>query len=869
MDKQRLGVPGSVSWQRKEMKPESDEELRKPDLPLAAYDGGPKPQLHELGPLEDVGCTDIPRDSSFSRVVCCLWLEGKCKRKGWHVNDRKLCLHEDVPGIPCGFGDNCKYHHFKTRTSSLPWADPLSQKPAFQKVLHSRLQEADLPHLASDGGPKPPLHELGGLEGVRCTDIAEDTSISCGSGAHALSTKVSVVCCLWLEGKCWRKGQHVHGKKLFLHEDVPGMACGFGSICKYHHFKTRTPSLADPLSQEPTVQKALQSRPVQNQSDGDPLPRTEVLHVGMMALIKAASVWGEVMEISHSPLQAAAPVHVRYGGTKMQTGWFSVHELQIADYSCLMEGTRVTVRHESGPFYCTVKGVSAESRRARRPVEVHYEGYGSEDDEWVGADRLRSRAIQFLQPKMPAQHAIEDLEDQDEAETSGGDSGGPALQRRMVVLVKRKGGVLRGEVLQVSSDTEAAALVQVWSDSSTSEPASWLGVKSLQVPDYSAFEVGLQVGVVAGGKVYLATVLQMSSDGTSRASPVRVRYNGYTADHDEWVGAERLRSKALNLIEPSMPRASPNPELSPSTQGNNVLHVGMIVCNSDSLVCGEVLEVSSAAERAKAPVKVRQSTTKTHSAWFPVEKLRLPDYSGLCVGMHVTVLSDGTPYLCTVLEISGRRGRSKQPVRVNYSGYTSKDDEWVGPDRLRSKHVKLVHVSLPSTPSRTEPVETRRPSIPTVKIAEPRRSGPELSLSGSAAAQSAESLPWDEEGSDHENAARGLDSAVEAVDAALTAESHPAVLKRDLEKDLRATLGTAHVRKVLVQHGWTGSGFPQTPDLETLKQQLSLAKAELHELESQGSCSEDVSDEAEQQLFDVASSCAADCKDPETRAQHV
>ena len=218
MDKQRLGVPGSVSWQRKEMKPESDEELRKPDLPLAAYDGGPKPQLHELGPLEDVGCTDIPRDSSFSRVVCCLWLEGKCKRKGWHVNDRKLCLHEDVPGIPCGFGDNCKYHHFKTRTSSLPWADPLSQKPAFQKVLHSRLQEADLPHVASDGGPNSPLHELGGLEGVRCTDIAEDTSISCGSGAHALSTKVSVVCCLWLEGKCWRKGQHVHGKKLFLHK---------------------------------------------------------------------------------------------------------------------------------------------------------------------------------------------------------------------------------------------------------------------------------------------------------------------------------------------------------------------------------------------------------------------------------------------------------------------------------------------------------------------------------------------------------------------------------------------------------------------------------------------------------------------------
>ena len=87
-------------------------------------------------------------------------------------------------------------------------------------------------------------------------------------------------------------------------------------------------------------------------------------------------------------------------------------------------------------------------------------------------------------------------------------------------------------------------------------------------------------------------------------------------------------------------------------------------------------------------------------------------------------------------------------------------------------------------------------------------------------------MPWDEPGgSEDEDVARGLDSAIQAVEAA-TATTNPAEQKRDLQKALQQTTGTAHVRKVLAEFGWNGLDFPQTPDLKALKEQLLLAKAE-------------------------------------------
>ena len=58
------------------------------------------------------------------------------------------------------------------------------------------------------------------------------------------------------------------------------------------------------------------------------------------------------------------------------------------------------------------------------------------------------------------------------------------------------------------------------------------------------------------------------SDLKERArAPVYVRYSGYASEHDEWVGADRLRSKFLMLHEPSL--QGHNPERGSSVQHSN------------------------------------------------------------------------------------------------------------------------------------------------------------------------------------------------------------------------------------------------------------------------------------------------------------
>ena len=412
-------------------------------------------------------------------------------------------------------------------------------------------------------------------------------------------------------------------------------------------------------------------------------------------------VRGSVVEITDSARRVAEPINVQYGS---QTGWFGVHELQVPDYSSLRKGMEVQVKYGNKAFSCTVKGVSMERQRAKRAVEVHYNGYDSDDDEWVGADRLMSHALKFVQPRLLGQanpaNAKPSSAGDDAKPTFSSGSRGPVLKLGMAVVVKRKNALLRGVVVEVSNEAEKAALVQTWLGSSESEMA-WFGVQDLQIPDYSAFAVGLQVGVTSGTKVYLATVLQVNFDEDKRSTPIHIRYNGRQAEDDEWVGADRLRSKALKLIQPTMPSASSvsskeskssssDPASKVASPGRPALQCGMVVFNVSSSLCCEVLEISSAPERAAAPVKVRQYTTKNHSAWLAVDQLRLPDYSGLVKKLRVTVHSDGKPYLCTVLEVSNSKERAQAPVRVHYEGYSSEDDEWVGADRLRSKELTLL-----------------------------------------------------------------------------------------------------------------------------------------------------------------------------------
>jgi glutathione S-transferase len=65
------------------------------------------------------------------------------------------------------------------------------------------------------------------------------------------------------------------------------------------------------------------------------------------------------------------------------------------------------------------------------------------------------------------------------------------------------------------------------------------------------------------------------------------------------------------------------------------------------------------------------------------------DYSGMETGMKLHIEFDGVYYAGEVVQVSKAKNRTKAPVKVTYKGYEG-GDEWVGGDRLRSKALKIV-----------------------------------------------------------------------------------------------------------------------------------------------------------------------------------
>jgi len=61
------------------------------------------------------------------------------------------------------------------------------------------------------------------------------------------------------------------------------------------------------------------------------------------------------------------------------------------DYSALVKGTRVQA--ETDGKYYAAEVVTVNKKRGKAPVKVHFVGYDDNSDEWVGADRLRSKLL--------------------------------------------------------------------------------------------------------------------------------------------------------------------------------------------------------------------------------------------------------------------------------------------------------------------------------------------------------------------------------------------------------------------------------------------------------------------------------------------
>lgn len=69
------------------------------------------------------------------------------------------------------------------------------------------------------------------------------------------------------------------------------------------------------------------------------------------------------------------------------------------------------------------------------------------------------------------------------------------------------------------------------------------------------------------------------------------------------------------------------------------------------------------------------------------------DYSALAKGTTLQAESDGTWYAAEVVAVSEAPKRAKAPVKVHFKGYDNSYDAWLGGDRLRSKAVTVKKVS--------------------------------------------------------------------------------------------------------------------------------------------------------------------------------
>jgi len=147
----------------------------------------------------------------------------------------------------------------------------------------------------------------------------------------------------------------------------------------------------------------------------------ECLEVGMKLRAKYGDEFysAEVLHVSTAKKHAKAPVKVHYlGYDTSDDAWMSLDKLRSKhlpkaaalpaaqgkaksqwDYTGLEIGMRVQAESDGKYFAAEVVALSEAPRRRQAPVKVHWVGYTSQSDEWVGGDRLRSKALKGAQQK--------------------------------------------------------------------------------------------------------------------------------------------------------------------------------------------------------------------------------------------------------------------------------------------------------------------------------------------------------------------------------------------------------------------------------------------------------------------------------------
>ena len=623
------------------------------------------------------------------------------------------------------------------------------------------------------------------LDMSQSSEASGNPMLSHGPSTSLQSTSIGgerFVCCGWLARECSHHGQHFHGNKVFLHEDVSGLPCNFGEWCHYKHHESRNRSqMAHPPTSDivPGVQHS-------------------------MLLRVNSGRFGEVVEIEGSRIRLS---YRSIGAEKnREDEWIPLDQLQIPDFSSLHPATKVSVCCGGTTYYCTVLEVCRSGKRLRAPVRVHYESHSSDDDEWIGIDRLRTKHLKF--------RPLKEFKDRSSIATSSSSwqvslaeclpKDWVELECGMIVMVNTSGQWICGEILEMSLVSEKDPIpVKVRfgeGDRRSWRQVAWFSLDSLKVPDFSALQEGMQGSVkdTYGNRCFQCRILQVSPDKDT-ATPFYVHYDEYGSQWDEWVGADRFQSQSLRFLQAKLPAIGVKVQLpkgQPSNAGQTALAVqqpreidsyrrsssqhcryeprcvepvelqcGMIVLvnSNGSRMWGEVLQLAMASDRDPVPVRVRYGEGNRNSwrqtAWFSLKSLQVPHISSLR-GMPGSVMDVSTKrsFQCTVQEVSPNR--LQDPLYVHYDGFGSHWDEWVGADRFQSQSLRFLQAKLPAIgvkvqlpkgpPSNAGQTATSCPQGPgtTLCIAQPATSSssePRQPAEGPATLQLCP-LPWDEVG---------------------------------------------------------------------------------------------------------------------------
>lgn len=137
---------------------------------------------------------------------------------------------------------------------------------------------------------------------------------------------------------------------------------------------------------------------------------TEKLEVGMRLQAKSAAndkfYAAEVMAVATGKKRSKAPVKVHYVGWDGEDTWLPIEDLKSKalpkakrdvkkafDYSGLQNGMKLQAESDGKYYAAEVVTVATARNRANAPVKVHWVGYTDASDEWVGGDRLKSKAL--------------------------------------------------------------------------------------------------------------------------------------------------------------------------------------------------------------------------------------------------------------------------------------------------------------------------------------------------------------------------------------------------------------------------------------------------------------------------------------------